>query len=149
MVTVEIARGWAELDGLTTQGSAQKMLSAVPSYVAARADGEVVVPGHIFDLLGLAWVGTRGASIEGRWRFLPERLVRADVVVLAAKEVEGALLCAAVLGRRRCGVGFQSSVEALLSPVLLRLAGGDLRIPLDPIACSGRTRSLVPEDPIT
>ena len=24
-----------------------------------------------------------------------------------------------------------------------------LRIPLDPIACSGRTRSLVPEDPIT
>src|SRR5262245_37529382 len=72
-----------------------------------------------------AWIAPTRCRVElSRWK-LPERLVRALLVVLATKQVQGTLLRACVRSCRRRDRIRERAMESLVAPVLLRSPGGD------------------------
>src|SRR5712692_3130297 len=62
----------------------------------------------------------RGGAVAGSGSLLVQRLVRSFVVELFAKDIELSLLRGEVCGGRARGLVFESSVHALVPPVLLR-----------------------------
>jgi len=59
---------------------------------------------------------------------LVERFVRALLIVLEAKAVEGTLLGFPGAGRRRCGGEFEGEMHPLVAAILLWLAGLDVLV---------------------
>ena len=66
-------------------------------------------------------VGPRRRLVDRVRRLHPQRLMRADFVVIVAKAIQFQLLAAPVLGRPQ--VQLQRAMHALVAPVLLRMTG--------------------------
>ena len=111
---------------LTFQSVGDKDVVSAPPHLPAGGDSPHLPVGSILDFPQPLWVSARGAAVVRGRGLLPQRLMRALVIVLLPELVEALLLRAPVASRRRSRGLLQRSMHPLMPPVLLRLARGDM-----------------------
>jgi len=104
-----------------------------PAYPTIPTDQAPLEVRRVQELGYLARVGPERRLVDGGRRLLVQGFVRPRVVELLAEAIEDALLGGMARGRRASRVGLEGLVEALVSSVLLRMAGQD-ELWVDPTA---------------
>ena len=84
--------GRHEADALMGESTADEDAAPVPDEGAVSFQDDVVTEWRRFGAIETAWILPRGTMVDGRWRLLPERLVRSLLVVLHSVKVECTLL---------------------------------------------------------
>jgi hypothetical protein len=114
-----------EADVLASQGLSDVDPLAVPPDGSVATDEADLVVGRIVDSRNAARHFARGRAVPGGRRVLVEGFVRTLLVVLVLKLVEASLLAGQVAAGRTGGLGFESSVHAFVSSILLGMSRFD------------------------